>query len=330
MIVEVNNITKSFKIKERGNVFLKNIFSNNYREITAVKNLSLNILKGDILGYIGVNGAGKSTTIKMLVGILLADSGDIKIFGKDPYTNRTEISKKIGVVFGQRSQLIWDLPPIDTFKLLSKIYEIPNKVFLERLSNISSYLNLYNFIDTPVRKLSLGQRMCCEITAALLHNPEILFLDEPTIGLDIINKEKIRKFILEINHEYKTSIFLTSHDMVDVEKLASKIIAIDNGSKIFDGTINELRDKYGVMNSIKIEFDQSIDNKIIFEKLNGLDLFFQNNILKINYNNSLHNPANILSHILDLNYGIKNIAISEPEIDEIIKLLYSSKIGGEV
>ena len=328
MIVEVNNITKSFKIKERKNGFIKNIFSNDYREITAVKNLSLNISKGDILGYIGVNGAGKSTTIKMLIGILLADSGNIKIFGKDPYMNRIEISKKIGVVFGQRSQLIWDLPPIDTFKLLSKIYEIPNKVFLERISNISSYLNLNNFINTPVRKLSLGQRMCCEITASLLHNPEILFIDEPTIGLDVNKKEKIRKFILEINNEYQTSIFLTSHDMIDVEKLANKIIAIDNGSKIFDGTINELRDKYGIMKTIKIEFDQIIDNKIILQKLNELDLFFENNILKINYNNNLHNSANILRQILDLNYDIKNIDISEPEIDEIIKLLYSSKISG--
>ena len=291
-------------------------------------NLNFTINKGDYLCIIGENGAGKSTLIKGLLRLKKQTTGQI-IFQNGLKSN------EIGYL-PQRTDYHRNFPAsVKEVVFSGYLNKMGIKCFFGRNEKNIIYDNMKKIGVFDIRRkcfsdLSGGQQQRVLLARALCATTKVILLDEPTIGLDIINKEKIRKFILEINHEYKTSIFLTSHDMVDVEKLASKIIAIDNGSKIFDGTINELRDKYGVMNSIKIEFDQSIDNKIIFEKLNGLDLFFQNNILKINYNNSLHNPANILSHILDLNYGIKNIAISEPEIDEIIKLLYSSKIGGEV
>lgn len=328
MVINLNNVTKIYKIQQKEKGFknkVKGFFIKDYRYIKAVRNLNLHLDKGEILGYIGVNGAGKSTTIKMMTGILVPSEGEVTVLGKNPYKYRKELAKKIGVVFGQRSQLIWDIPPIDTFNLFSKIYEIPKKDYLETLNYVVEFMGIKDLLDIPVRKLSLGQRMCCELTASLLHKPEILFLDEPTIGLDILNKEKIRNFIKKLNEEHKTSVILTTHDLGDVEKLCDKIIVIDNGAKVYEGSLGNLKDKYGTINTIKIELDNLIDS-IEINKIdnNGFkfDVSFNDNFIYVRYNRKLYKTTDLINFIMQKLTNIKDITIIETSIEDIVKEIY--------
>lgn len=230
--IEVKNLTKTYKVK---NHFKK------YSLMTAVDNISFTIPSGDIVGFIGANGAGKSTTIKMMTGILTPDHGTISINGLNFKKNRRQIMLKIGVVFGQRSVLCWDIPVIESFKLFKDMYHIPEKTYKENMEIFSDILNLSEYIDKPPRLLSLGQRMRADLAAALLHNPEILFLDEPTIGIDVLAKAKIRDFIREMNQERNTTIILTTHDISDIEALCSKMMIIDKGILLYNGTLQELK-----------------------------------------------------------------------------------------
>ena len=254
--IEVNHLSKSFKIVKKKNGLkesIKSFIKREYMNVQAIEDISFSIEKGEIVGYIGPNGAGKSTTIKILSGILIPSSGDCKISNITPWKDRVNYVKKIGVVFGQRSQLWWDIPAADTFDLLKDIYEIPDKEFNETKQELIEKLNLKDIMNIPVRQLSLGQRMRCEIAASLLHNPEILFLDEPTIGLDAISKQLVRDFIKKLNKEKNTTIILTSHDMSDITTLAKRIILIGKGKILYDGSLKKLINNYGTIRYINIK-----------------------------------------------------------------------------
>ena len=245
MGITVEHLTKSYKIKNRSaiNNTVKHLVIPQYSFTPAVNDISFTIQTGDIVGFIGANGAGKSTTIKMLTGILTPDKGIISINGLTFKKNRKEIMKKIGVVFGQRSVLCWDIPVIESFKLFKDMYRIPENIYRENIEIFSDILNLPEFIYKPPRLLSLGQRMKADLAAALLYNPEVLFLDEPTIGIDVLAKAKIRDFIIKINQVRKTTIILTTHDISDIESLCQKMLIIDKGTLLYNGTLEELKRK---------------------------------------------------------------------------------------
>lgn len=243
-MIEVSHLRKTFRVARRNAGFsqaVKALFHREYQEIHALDDVSFSIGEGEMVGYIGPNGAGKSSTIKILSGILTPDSGDCRIDGRVPWKERTEHVKHIGVVFGQRSQLWWDVPVIDSFELLKEIYAIPNDLYQKNLSRLTELLDLSQLLRTPTRQLSLGQRMRCEIAASLLHSPKVLFLDEPTIGLDAVSKLAVRDFIKELNREEKTTVILTTHDMQDIEALASRVILIGKGKILLDGTLSDIQ-----------------------------------------------------------------------------------------
>lgn len=255
-MIEVNGINKSFMVAKREAGLIssvKSLFFPKFTRVQALEDISFSIEEGEIVGYIGPNGAGKSTTIKIMSGILTPDSGSCKILEKTPWLERVEHVKNIGVVFGQRSQLWWDVPVIDSFELIKDIYKISDLDYQETLSLLSESLNLHDIIKTPVRQLSLGQRMRCEIAAALLHSPKILFLDEPTIGLDAVSKIAVRNFIKTINKKRKTTVILTTHDMSDIEALATRILLIGKGQLLYDGNLEQLKEKYVTHKKIIID-----------------------------------------------------------------------------
>ncbi len=277
--ITVRNLSKTFKVVKRDSG-LKNAFKSLIKrkttEIKAVNDISFDINEGEIVAYIGPNGAGKSTTIKMLTGILRPDSGEIIVDGFNPFNNRIKYVKNIGVVFGQKSQLWWDIPVEESFLLLKDIYKVSDEDYELRKEELVKLLNLKDILKTPVRQLSLGQRMRAEIAASLIHDPKILFLDEPTIGLDAISKVEVRKFIKEINKRKKVTIILTSHDMTDIEALTDRIIVIGHGKKLYDGRLQDIKKKFNKNKKVEILF-KKISNipdikytKIIEKKKNKI------------------------------------------------------------
>ena len=308
-IIMVQGIRKYYKIAKRDkglSASLQYLFNRKYEIKKAVDEVSFSIKRGEIVGFIGPNGAGKSTTIKILSGILYPDAGDVKIKGFIPYRQRKQYVKHIGVVFGQKSQLNWDLPLIESFELMKFIYRIPQKKYEENLKLFTELLDMADFINQPVRQLSLGQRMRGDIVAALLHSPEIVFLDEPTIGLDVVAKEKIREFIRYINEEEQTTIIFTTHDMQDIEKVCNRLIIIDQGKKIYDGSIGQIKNRYA--NSKTIEILLENDEK----EIQTFDL-----------NKA---PLNTVMENLFAQKNIKDISICEPEIDRIIRDIYEGRV----
>ncbi len=314
MTINLDRVTKNYKTRR----------SDKVSNVIALNNMSFSLNQSEMLGYIGFNGAGKSTTIKLLTGILIPSSGNIEVLGKNPYRYRKEIARNIGVVFGQRSQLIWDLPPIDTFNLFSKIYEVPVSDYKRALNYIVEYLDMSEIIVKPVRKLSLGQRMCCEVTAALLHSPHILFLDEPTIGLDIINKEKIRKLVKKMNEEKGTTIFLTSHDLKDIESLCNKVILIDSGEKIFEGSIEKIKSDYGKYGTIKFDFYYPKDCLSFTEDWLDCEKSIHDNSLTIRFDKSKYKASELINPVMERNISIKDINITEMDLESVIKEFYMS------
>ena len=243
-MIQVSHLRKTFRVARRGAGFsqaVKALFRREYEEIHALDDLSFTIRDGEMVGYIGPNGAGKSSTIKVLSGILTPDSGQCLVNGRTPWKDRVAHVKEIGVVFGQRTQLWWDVPVADSFELLKEIYTVPAATYRENLEELTQLLDLGDLLRTPVRQLSLGQRMRCEIAASLLHSPKILFLDEPTIGLDAVSKLAVRDFILRLNRERGTTVLLTTHDMQDIEALASRVLLIGRGKILLDGTLEDIR-----------------------------------------------------------------------------------------
>ena len=242
-MITMSNICKNYKVARRNAGFgeaVRSLFHREYETITALDNVSFSINDGETVGYIGPNGAGKSTTIKILSGVLTPDSGECLVDGRIPWKNRIEHVSQIGVVFGQRSQLWWDVPVIDSFELLKDIYSIPAEVYMRNKDELTELLELGDILRTPARQLSLGQRMKCELAASLLHSPRILFLDEPTIGLDAVSKIAVRDFIVKLNHERKTTVILTTHDMQDIEAITKRIILIGKGRILLDGNVNDI------------------------------------------------------------------------------------------
>ncbi|HTG68776.1 MAG TPA: ATP-binding cassette domain-containing protein [Candidatus Udaeobacter sp.] len=252
-MIKIDGLSKSYQVAMRSSGVrqaVKALFKREYKVVDALDDISFTIEPGEIVGYIGPNGAGKSTTIKVMSGILVPDSGSCTIMGYTPWKDRVEYVKHIGVVFGQRSQLWWDVPVIDSFDLLRDIYKVPEQEYRSTLSLLTETLELQDIIQMPVRQLSLGQRMRCEIAASLLHSPSVLFLDEPTIGLDAVSKIAVRKFIRTINEEKGVTIILTTHDMNDIEALAKRIILIGKGKKLYDGSVSAIRDQFGTRKTI--------------------------------------------------------------------------------
>ena len=318
--IVVDGISKTFKVSKRSSgmkAALKSFFKREYVYVDAVKDISFSIEKGEIVGYIGPNGAGKSTTIKMLSGILLPTAGNIRVNGFNPFKDRKKYVSNIGVVFGQRSQLAWDIPAEDTFDLLRDIYKLDDEKYQKNKKELIKLLNIEEIIKKPVRSLSLGERMRCEICASLLHEPEILFLDEPTIGLDAVSKKIVREFILKINKERKVTVILTTHDMMDIDTLAKRIILIGKGKILYDGSLKKLKTEYGSYKSILVKTNDVIKDiklKGIISKKKvdgGYNLIIDSNII------SVSKIVNYLSK-----YHITDLDIDNEQIDDIILKLY--------
>lgn len=320
-MIEVEGLSKSFKVVKRGaglGAAFKSLINPKYTTVEALKDVSFKIDEGEIVGYIGPNGAGKSTTIKIISGILVPDAGKCDILGNIPWKNRIDHVKNIGVVFGQRSQLWWDVPVIDSYNLLKDIYNIPEKVFKDNLELLMPTLDLSNLLTTPVRQLSLGQRMRCEIGASLLHNPKILFLDEPTIGLDAVSKIAVRNFIKTINKEKKVTVILTTHDMNDIEALAERIILIGKGKVLLDGTLTELKNRFATHKTLTIDFSEN-DEDINIEGTTVLSRSKERISLLVDLSKiKVSEVIGLISNKLD----IIDVAVDSRPIEEIIIDLY--------
>ena len=320
-IITVEHLSKHFKVYRRRTGFWGNLSSTISRKhdiIQTVDDVNFSLERGELVGYIGANGAGKSTTIKMLTGILVPTSGYIDVMGLTPYRHRKENTRRIGVVFGQRTQLWWDLPVIDSFELLKHIYEIPQNLYKQNLEFFSELLKLQPFLSTPVRRLSLGQRMRCDLTAALLHNPEILYLDEPTIGLDVVAKEHVRQFLKQVNAERQVTVILTTHDLNDVEKVCQRLIIIDSGKIIYDGGIDALKERYGKTRILIVDLAQAYSDI----QLEGVDLTRRDgNRIWLAFDRDTISAAEVIAQ-LTARYEIQDLTISEPEIEEIVRRIY--------
>ena len=318
--IEVQNLSKSFKVKQKEKGLkgsLKAIIKPNYKTIKAVKDISFEVEEGEIIAFIGPNGAGKSTTIKILTGILFPDGGDIKVLGINPTKERKKLAYNIGTVFGQKEQLWMHLTPYDNFKFFAAIYDIPEKKAEEKIKELNELFDLDKFINTPVRNLSLGQRIRCEIVASLIHEPKILFLDEPTIGLDPVVKDSIRKLIKKMNKEYNTTIFLTSHDVSDIEKLCKRVIIINNGKIVLDDSMTNL--KYHYLNRKIVEVKSK--EKINFYNEDGITVLKENEKnLKLQIDTKTKNLSDVLKLIDPEN--IIDINISNTPLEDIISDIY--------
>ena len=323
-VIEVNNIVKQFKTikKEKGlKGSIKGLFKPERKIVTAVNDISFSIERGEIVGYIGPNGAGKSTTVKMMSGILSPTSGEILINGISPAKDRKAVVKQLGVVFGQRTQLYWDLRLGESFELLRRIYDVDDDTYNRNMKMMDEILGINGFIDTPVRQLSLGQRMRGDLAAAMLHSPEILFLDEPTIGLDVDAKHAIRRFIKEINSSHKTTVILTTHDLGDIQELCERLIIINNGIIIEDGSLDELVDRIAPYRQLVVDFytEQKIDHpKAVTAKSEGARTVYR-------FQKNEITAAELIDDI-SKQAKIKDIRLEEANIDDIIRIAYNEKI----
>ncbi len=324
-LIEVKNLVKDYKLNVRKKGLLGSIqglIVPEYKMKRAVDNISFSIEKGEMVGFIGPNGAGKSTTVKMLTGILVPTSGSISIGGLSPSRDRKRNAMKLGVVFGQRSQLWWDLPVIDTFELLRYVYKIPEKTFKSNMELFNELLDINAFMSQPVRQLSLGQRMRADIAAALLHDPEIIFFDEPTIGLDVIAKEKVREFIRFINKEKGTTMLFTTHDMQDIEKTCQRMIIIDQGTTIYDGTVQHIKDSFGTTRTLVVEFSESV-GKI---DISGVEVVEEKDRKKwLRFQKEQVSVSSLIYELTQM-YGIVDLTVQEPEIEGIIREIYQGGI----
>ncbi len=319
-VIEVKNLSKRFKTvkKQKGlKGAVKGLFKPERKIVTAVDDVSFSIEQGEIVGYIGPNGAGKSTTVKMMSGILRPTSGEILINGISPVKDRKAVVKHLGVVFGQRTQLYWDLRLGESFELLKRIYDVPDDVYNENMKMMDEILDLKSIVDTPVRQLSLGQRMRGDLAAAMLHSPDILFLDEPTIGLDVDAKHAIRKFIKQINETRKTTIILTTHDLGDIQELCKRIIIINKGVVIEDGSLDEIADRIAPYRQLVIDFysEQNITHpKAEIIKTEGARTVYR-------FMKSDVTAAKLIEDI-GKQAKIKDIRLEEANIDDIIRVAY--------
>lgn len=334
-MIYAEHLRKEFKktVKDPGlKGSIKALFKPHKETIVAAHDISFHVPKGEILGFIGPNGAGKSTVIKMLTGILTPTSGECRINGKIPQNDRKNYVKEIGVVFGQRTQLWWDLPLTETYSVLKEIYEVSDEKFKERMAFLDEVLELKPFIKSPVRTLSLGQRMRADIAASMLHSPKVLFLDEPTIGLDVVVKDNIRRAVMKINKEEKTTVILTTHDINDIELLCDRIVMIDKGKNVYDGSLRELKANFGQMRELNFEAD--ISSGLTPEKfksnlkLTGDDISVEcdKNLYKVRFNSAIMPVSDMLSYTL-AQANVRDISIRDADVEEIIRRLYKQGVG---
>lgn len=332
-MIEVNHICKEFVSAKKYPGLkgaIKGLFSREKTRKVAVDDISFHIGKGEIVGYIGSNGAGKSTTIKMMTGILTPTKGTCLVNGVEPCQNRKKNAGNIGVVFGQRTQLWWDLPLSESFTILKEIYDVSDEDYAERMEFLNRVLELDDFFSQPVRNLSLGQRMRADLGAALLHNPKVLYLDEPTIGLDLVVKDNIRSAIKEINEKYETTVVLTTHDIEDIEELCNRILIIDNGKLIYDGSLEDLKEKYGTTRKVIMEVQnpKQAEKLPLWEYLSVKESDYEiqadgaNSTITISFDKNKLQVSDVIGQMMQ-HTQVKDIKVQETELAEIVKAIYN-------
>jgi ABC-2 type transport system ATP-binding protein len=307
-MIEVAGLTKEFVVRSGR-------FRRTRRVVSAVRDVSFEVARGELVGYLGPNGAGKSTTIKMLTGILVPSSGRVSVAGLDPSRQRIQLARRIGAMFGQRIQLWWDLPLVESFELLRHIYRVPLDRYRANLARFREVLDLDPFLQTPVRQLSLGQRIRGELTAAMLHDPELLFLDEPTIGLDVVAKQRVRTFLVELNRERGLTVLLTTHDLGDIERLCRRLMVIDHGSLIWDGPIDALKERYGSERTLIVDLEEEAPPLEVegarVERVDGPRQWLR-----------FRGPAAELTARVAAQARLVDLQIAEPDIEEIVRRIY--------
>ncbi|MBQ3968184.1 MAG: ATP-binding cassette domain-containing protein [Lachnospiraceae bacterium] len=325
-IIEIKDVTKEFKVLNRHEGLkgsIKDLFSRDYKVIRAVDNISMNVIQGEIVGYLGPNGAGKSTTIKMMTGVLEPTSGEILVDGNVPYKNRTKNAQNIGVVFGQRSQLWWALPLVESFKILKDIYQISDNAYNEMIELYRSLVDIEPLMHKPVRQMSLGQRTLSDILAAFLHDPKIVFLDEPTIGLDVSMKSKIRTLIHALNKEKNTTVILTTHDMGDVDALCKRIVIIDKGRMIYDNDIENLKSFFGSYRTLKVRMDGDLKEaaESVQSILPDCSVTADDEWISVLVDEDKEGVIDVLG-TLQRSFGIKDMKLEEISSEDVIKKIY--------
>ena len=315
-MIEVNELGRTFTVTRKAGRFTRT-----RQEVVAVGGVSFDIAAGETVGYIGPNGAGKSTTIKMLTGILVPTSGRVRVCGLDPSRQRAELARRIGVVFGQRSQLWWDLPLWESFELLRHIYRVPPTEHARRLQECTELLGLQEFLDTPVRQLSLGQRMRGEVTAALLHDPELLVLDEPTIGLDLDSKERLREFLAELNTTRGTTLLLTTHDLDDIERLCRRMMVIDHGRVLADGPLAELRNEVTPERVLVVDFERPCAELTGLPGVASVKVEANGLRQQLSFRRDAVTAAKLITMIAERS-PVHDVSVIEPDIDDVVRQLY--------
>lgn len=328
-MIEVNHLQKEFRIHQAraglGGAF-RDLFSREYKTVNAVDDLSFQVEEGEMFALIGENGAGKSTTIKMLTGILTPSDGDIRINGYVPFKQREEYVRSIGVVFGQRSQLWWDLSPLESFRLLKSVYKVDEVEGEKWLQRLIEELDITSFVSQPVRKLSLGQRMRCEIAASLIHKPRLLFLDEPTVGLDVLVKQKIREFLLNLNETENTTILLTTHDVTDIEALCKRVLVMDKGKLIFDGLLSDLKDRWGNGTEISFQMKKRTRSDELRQALGEMPCEIEqvnDYMLRVKVAHSEEMLPFVLSTVMST-FEVSDVKILEASTEDIVRNIYST------
>ncbi|WP_067497862.1 ATP-binding cassette domain-containing protein [Actinoplanes sp. TFC3] len=310
-LIQMHNLRKDFTVRVKAGRFRRE-----KRIVPAVNGVNLTFERGEMAGYIGPNGAGKSTTLKMLTGVLTPSSGDVRVCGLQPVPQRTKLALQIGVVFGQRSQLWWDLPLRDSFSLLRHIYRVPADAHAGRLKRCRELLDLDDFMDTPVRQLSLGQRMRGELTAALLHGPSVLFLDEPTIGLDVVSKQAVRSFLAELGQGGDLTLVLTTHDLADIERLCRRLVVIDHGSVVHDGTIEALHARYGSHRRLVVDLDVPLPEGFAVP---GAELL---SVEADRHRATFELVTTQVGAVVSELTALRDLSVVEPDIEDVVAKLY--------
>lgn len=333
-LIHVQDLTKHFRtFQRRPGIWggLQNLFVRDYKTIEAVDRITFDVAQGEMVGYIGPNGAGKSTTIKMLTGILVPTSGEVRVGGFVPWRDRTRYVCSIGVVFGQRTQLWWDIAVIESFQLLRKMYDVSPRDFDERMALFGEILGLKDYLHTPVRKLSLGERMRCDLAAALLHNPPLLFLDEPTIGLDVVAKDHIRQFLRAVNERFHTTVLLTTHDLDDIEALCRRLIIIDHGRLLYDGPLELLKQRLLRTKQVKFVMrDAAAAARVAALRMDGLEMETVDELTcRVRFDRTRVDTGELVRQVLS-RADVRDLVIEDESIEDIVKRIYAGEALREV
>ena len=330
-IIQVDQLTKVFHVQRKDPGLkgaVKALFLPKYEDKAAVNGISFSVEAGEMVGYIGVNGAGKSTTIKMLTGILVPTSGSVRVLGRDPHRQRVANAQEIGVVFGQRTQLWWDLAFIESLSLVAKIYQVPTTRYKQLLDQFAETLELNELLNVPIRNMSLGQKMRAELAATLIHEPRVVYLDEPTIGLDLIVKERIREFIKEQNRTNGTTVILTTHDLGDIEELCKRVIIIDAGELIYDGSIDTIKNRFGKYREITFETLSAADSKHLNLPHGAEIILVEPRKLSVRFDRTATTASGVAAALMN-QIEVKDFSLSEPDLASIIKQIYSGALDEE-